>query len=159
MMLKRTFSLLLVLLACSWCCAADTKPEAKTEPKPEVKTEVTVEVIQAKASNDGPASIDPALKDLGDLLKRKFAAFRVFKLLSTISHAVSPEHPADFELANKMTLTVKVISVKDKDIDLSLTIPNVMPTATFKIRSGATFLTGVPWNKDKLILAIRPSIP
>jgi len=145
-MRNRTCSFLLlltgftVLLAGSAPCAAQ---------------DVAIQVTQVKASNAGGDVVDPALGDLGDKLKEKYR-YRNFKLVGSTSHSAAKGGSADYALANGMTLTVKGVSVAENTVELNLSIPGVT-AFTVKARNGATFLTSVPWDKDVLVLAIRPS--
>jgi hypothetical protein len=118
--------------------------------------DVAIAVTQVKASAEGPDFVDPALGDLGSQVKKQVPG-KNFKLVGTASQSAAEGKSTDFVLANGMSLTVKVLSVKDKTIKLNLSIPNVV-SLSVDVRNNATFLTNVPWGKDKLVLAIRPSL-
>lgn len=121
--------------------------------------EAGIHVTQVKASNDGPESVDPALGELGQKLKEKYR-YRNFKLAGSTSRSAAEGHSTEFSLANGMNLSVKVISVKGNTVELNLAITQgaqSIQTLKMSPRSGATFLISVPWGKDLLVLAIRPT--
>lgn len=124
-------------------------------------TGARVRVTQIKASNDGGDSVDPALGDLGRRLKRKYR-YRNFKLAGSDAQSIGQGQLAIYKLANGMTLKVKLISVKKDTVKLSISFVQgnkVVNSFTAGVRNGATFLTSIPWGRDRLILAIRVMLP
>ena len=122
--------------------------------------DVGIQVTQVKAGNEGTDSVDPALGDLGAKLKEKYR-YRNFKLIGSTSRSAAEGGSANYALANGMSLTIKVVSVKGTTAELSVSITQggaPVTSFTVKVLSGATFLANVPWGKDILILAIRPSM-
>jgi hypothetical protein len=132
---------------------------ALLRPQECLAAEVTVQVTQIKASNEGGESVDPALRDLGERVKKQYP-YRNFKLVGTASHPAGEERAAEFQLANGMTLAAKLLSVRGNNIELDVSISQgTRPLPSFKVKvvSGGTFLTSFPWGKDLLILALRPT--
>lgn len=122
--------------------------------------DVDIRLTQVKASAEGPESVDPALGDLGKRLKEKFSQ-RNFKLVKTDSGSAGDGRSAEFALANGMSLAIKVLSVKPEAIELQLAITQggkSVQSLKVSPRNGATFLISVPWEKNLLVLAIRPTI-
>ena len=122
--------------------------------------DASIRLTQVKASSEARETVDPALGDLGKPLKEKYPQ-RSFKLIKTDSGQASGDRAAEFALANGMSLSVKVVSVKGTAIKLQLTMTQggkPVQSLTITPVNGATFLISVPWEKNLLVLAIRPTI-
>jgi hypothetical protein len=148
---------LLALLAFAPALAfsADT-PRAGETPRP---VDVTIQVTQVKVLTEGPEAVDPALGDLGKQFKEKYP-HRNCKSLGATSQKASEGKPATFQLANGMTMEVKVLSVKPDGIQLDIAINQggkLFQPVKITPRNKATFIISVPWEKNVLGLAIRPS--
>ena len=114
---------------------------------------ISVEVRSIQASTKGE-NFDTRLSDLKTKLKRGFAGYSSFTLISNQTFNLEAKTDKDVILPNKTTVNLNFFGVSGKLIRLGLKIAKKMNT-TLRVSTNSTFFhAGLKYNNDILVVAI-----
>lgn len=164
------------VLATAACSSARAQPAPEDKPKPPKSVEVETYVIMASMGT--PEHVDPSLKEVAELLKKRFKdVFNRFRRHNRLTGDVKLEKTADFALIDNYHLKVTYNGVKDDaergrmimvswrlvrttevEEEGKATVKETTVAGPFNVNviPGSFFLFGGPEvNQETMILAIR----